>query len=86
MWPERVEFKEGKQYEIINDVNIKLQTMMENTDSPRSRIKLEGILRTMQTLGQDVDLMGRQIELKSTTADNELVLENIRFASVWWSR
>ena len=54
---------------------------MENTDSPRSRIKLQGILRTMQTLGQDVDLMGRQIELKSTTADNELVLDNIRFAS-----
>lgn len=75
------EFKQGKQYEIINDVNTKLQTMMENTDSPKSGIKLQGILRTMQTLAADVDLMGRQIEQKSTTADNELVLDKIRFAS-----
>jgi two-component system sensor histidine kinase YesM len=77
----KIEFQGGKQYEIINDVNTKLRRMTENTDSPRSRIKLEGILRTMQTLTHYVDLMGQQIERKSTTADNELVLENIRFAS-----
>jgi len=77
----KIEFKDGKQYEIINDVNTKLRRMVENTDSPRARIKLEGILRTMQTLTHYVDLMGQQIERKSTAADNELVLENVRFAS-----
>jgi two-component system sensor histidine kinase YesM len=77
----KIEFKEGRQYEIIDGVNTKLRQMMENTDSPKARIKLEGVLRTMQTLTHDVDLMGQQIERGSTTAENELVLENIRFVS-----
>jgi two-component system sensor histidine kinase YesM len=77
----KIEFKNGQQYEIIDDVNTKLQRMMANTDSSRARIKLEGILRTMQTLAHDVDMMGQQIERGSTTADNESVLENIRFVS-----
>jgi two-component system sensor histidine kinase YesM len=76
-----LEFKDGKQYEIINDVNAKVQRMMENTDSPRAKIKLEVILRTVQTLNQYVDLMGNQIEHHSTPANNELTLENIRFVS-----
>ncbi len=76
-----VEFKQGRQYEIINDVNAKLALMMENTDSPTAKIKLEGIHRTMQTLTQYVDRMGVQIENKSTAAENDALLENIRFAS-----
>jgi two-component system sensor histidine kinase YesM len=75
------EFKTGQQYDIINDVNTKLQWMMANTDSPKARIKLEGIRRTMQTLTHDVDLMGQQIERESTAAENEATLENIRFVS-----
>jgi two-component system sensor histidine kinase YesM len=77
----KTNFQTGNQYAIINDVNTKLQWMMENTDSPRARIKLEGISRTMQTLTQHVDLMGEQIERKSTAAENEATLENIRFVS-----
>jgi two-component system sensor histidine kinase YesM len=77
----KIAFKEGQQYEIINGVNAKLRQMMANTDSPKARLKLEGILRTMQTLTHDVDLMGQQIERGSTTAANESVLENIRFVS-----
>jgi two-component system sensor histidine kinase YesM len=77
----KIDFNEGRQYEIINDANTKVQRMMANSDSPRARLKLEGILRTMQTLTHDVDLMGQQIERKSTTAENERVLENIRFVS-----
>ena len=55
----KIEFKEGKQYEIINDVNTKVQWMMDNTDSHRAKIKLEVILRTMQTLTHYVDRDGR---------------------------
>jgi two-component system, sensor histidine kinase YesM len=76
-----VEFKQGKQYEIINEVNTKLQLMIINTDSPRAKIKLEGIRRTMETLTEYVDQMGVQIENKSTAADNEALMDNIRFAS-----
>jgi two-component system, sensor histidine kinase YesM len=77
----KTDFKAGKQYELIADVNTKLQWMLANTDSPQARIKLEGIRRTMATLSHDVDLMGRQIELNSTAAENEAALENIRFVS-----
>jgi two-component system, sensor histidine kinase YesM len=77
----QVGFMAGKQYDIINSVNAKLRGMMDNTDSPKARIKLEGIRRTMQTLAEYVDRMGVQIANKSTAADNEMLLENIRFAS-----
>lgn len=76
-----VEFKQGRQYEILDSVNKRLQLMTDNTDSPTARIKLEGIRRTMQTLTQYVDRMGVQIEQKSTAAENDALLENIRFAS-----
>jgi len=77
----KIEFKAGKQYEIIGDVNTQVRRMMENTDSHRAKVKLDVILRTMQTLTQYVDRMGAQIELQSTADDNEAVLENIRFVS-----
>jgi len=54
---------------------------MTNTDSPRSRVKLEVIVRSMQTLTQYVDHMGDQIARKSTAVDNEAMLEEIRFVS-----
>jgi two-component system sensor histidine kinase YesM len=77
----KIEFKEGKQYGIINDVNTQVRRMMENTDSHRAKVKLDVILRTMQTLTQYVDRMGAQIEHQSTADDNEAALENIRFVS-----
>ena len=77
----KIEFTEGKQYDIINNANTTLRQMMANTDSPRARVKLEGILRTVLTLTYEVDRMGQQIVRGSTTAENEAVLENIRFVS-----
>jgi len=77
----KIEFKEGKQYEIINGVNAKLRRMMENTDSHRARVKLDVILRTMRTLTEYVDLMGQQIERGSTADENERLLEEIRFVT-----
>ncbi len=77
----KIEFKDGKQYELINDTNNKVLWMMQNTNSQRARLKLEGILHTMQTLTQEVDLMGQQIERKSLSSENEAVLDNIRFVT-----
>lgn len=77
----KVGFNQGQQYQIIDAVNTKVQQMMENTDSQRARLKLDVILRTMQTLKQDVDRMGEQIARGSTAAENEVVLEDIRFVS-----
>jgi two-component system sensor histidine kinase YesM len=77
----KILFSQGKQYQIINTVNSKVHGMMENTDSSEAKIKLDVILRTMQTLSQEVDKMGSQIAKNSTQADNQAVLENIRFVT-----
>ncbi len=77
----KVEFSEGKQYEIIADINAQVRWMMENTDSPRARVKLDLILRTMQSLEEYIDRMGAAIARNSTAAENEAVLEQIRFAT-----
>jgi two-component system, sensor histidine kinase YesM len=77
----KVEFSEGKQYEIINGVNNTLQWMMDHAASAESGIKLEVINRTMKTLTHYVDVMGEQIANNSTVGENEAVLENIRGVS-----
>ncbi|MFZ0547869.1 MAG: sensor histidine kinase [Candidatus Promineifilaceae bacterium] len=77
----KVTFSEGKQYEILDGVTDKVNWMMANTDSHQARVKLDLILRTSQSLKAYVDQMGNQIAQNSTAAENEAVLENIRFAS-----
>lgn len=77
----KTEFNDGKQYEIIDQANAQIEAMIANTDSDKSRIKLEVIRRTMNTLTRYVDKMGTQIEQGSRVADNELILENIRGVS-----
>lgn len=75
------EYENGDQYQIIEQVNSQIESMMANTDSDKSRIKLEVIRRTMGTLKSYVDKMGAQIEQGSRVAENELVLDNIRGVS-----
>jgi two-component system sensor histidine kinase YesM len=77
----KTDFTQGKQYDIIDEVNGKLQWMVDHAASAESRIKLEAINRTMKTLTHYVDMMGEQIAHGSTVADNEAVLENIRGVS-----
>lgn len=77
----KIGFEDGRQYQIINDANSKLKWMQANTASSRARVKLDVILRTMQTLTQDIDHMGSQIKQGSTATENEATLENIRFVS-----
>jgi two-component system sensor histidine kinase YesM len=72
------EFSEGKQYQIIGQVNSQLRWMTANSDSEKGKLKLEVILRTVETLTQYVDRMGAQIGRGSRVAENEQVLENIR--------
>jgi two-component system sensor histidine kinase YesM len=71
-------FEQGKQYQIIEDVNQKILRMQANTDSHRARIKLEIIRRSIQTLKEHIDKMGERIKQKSTAAENEAALEKIR--------
>jgi two-component system, sensor histidine kinase YesM len=75
------EFQEGNQYRIINQVNNQLESMIVNASSDKSKIKLEVIRRTMNTLSRYVDKMGEQIQQGSRVADNERVLNDIRGVS-----
>ncbi|MBN1583104.1 MAG: sensor histidine kinase [Anaerolineae bacterium] len=77
----KTEFNDGKQYAIIDQANAQIASMMANATSDKSRIKLEVVRRTMDTLIGYVDKMGEQIEQGSRVAENELVLENIRGVS-----
>ncbi|MCB9134685.1 MAG: hypothetical protein H6636_04610, partial [Anaerolineales bacterium] len=74
-------FAAGRQYEILDNVNTQVEWMMENTDSHRAMVKLDLILRTLQSLRETVDQMGEKIAQNSTSAENEAILENVRFAS-----
>ena len=75
------EFNQGDQYQIIEQVNGQIESLITNTNSDKSKIKLEVILRTMGTLTSYVDKMGAQMEAGSRVAENELVLNDIRGVS-----
>jgi two-component system sensor histidine kinase YesM len=77
----KINFRDGRQYQIILDTDAQLQRMIANTDSHRARVKLDVIRRTLGSLTEQIDLMGQQIEQKSTASENEAVLEKIRFSS-----
>ena len=76
-----IEFSDGKQYEIMADVDDQVRGMMANTDSQRAKVKLDLILRTLQSLKEYIDQMGNKISHNSTATENEAVLEKIRFAT-----
>jgi two-component system, sensor histidine kinase YesM len=77
----KIEFSDGKQYEIIEDVNAKIRGMMANTDSQRAKVKLNLILRTLESLTQSINQMGGNVARNSTAAENEAVLEDVHFAT-----
>lgn len=77
----KTEFDQGQQYQIIQQANSQIESMMNNADSDRSKIKLDVIRRTMNTLTHYVDKMGQEIEAGSRVAEHENVLEDIRGVS-----
>jgi two-component system sensor histidine kinase YesM len=77
----KIKFADGRQYQILNNARAEVLWMMENTDSQRARVKLDLVLRTLHSLEEYVDEMGMEIAHDSTAAENEAVLENIRFAT-----
>jgi two-component system, sensor histidine kinase YesM len=70
-------FKEGSQYLVLDDVNLKIKSMMQNTNQ-EGRIKLDVLLRTLDTLRKKVDLVGEQMLQGDRFDDNMKVLEDIR--------
>jgi two-component system sensor histidine kinase YesM len=77
----KTEFDQGNQYEIIQQANSQIESMMATAESDKSRIKLEVIHRTLNTLTHYVDKMGEEIEAGSRVAEHEKILEDIRGVS-----
>lgn len=57
-----VSFSQGRQYQIIDTVNQRVEQMIANTDSRRGKLKLEVVQRTMGTLKRSVDQMGTLVQ------------------------
>jgi len=77
----KVKFEDGKQYEIIDEINSNIRSIMKNVRSNENRTRLDVTLRTMQTLKKYVDLIGTQIKEKKPVQENENILEEIRGVS-----
>jgi two-component system sensor histidine kinase YesM len=74
-------FEQGDQYRILNDVDQRVQQMIDNTDSEKGRLKLSVIQRTLGTLRSDIDRVGVQIAQEKTFNENMLFMEQIRDVS-----
>jgi two-component system sensor histidine kinase YesM len=74
-------FTQGNQYTILDDVGMRVQQMIENTESQKGKLKLQVIQRTLQTLRQLVDQVGVQIAANKTFDDNMALMAQIRIVS-----
>lgn len=77
----KIDFEDGRQYEIINEINESIRKIMKNVSSKERRVRIDVTLQTMKTLKHYVDVMGEQIKQKKKVAENEKVLEEIRSVS-----
>ena len=71
-------FSEGLQYEIIDDIYMRLEEIKRNTGVTESRQLLEVTGRAMNTLTQYVDRLGLQMEHHFLVTENEKILDEIR--------
>ena len=74
-------FSQGNQYGILNDVDQRIQQMIDNTDSEKGRLKLSVIQRTLRTLRGEIDRVGIQIAEHRTFEENMVLMEQIRDVS-----
>lgn len=75
-------FIQGRQYEIINEVNSQLRGIMTTTAANENRQLLEVASRAMNTLTSYVDRLGVQMKEHYPVIENELILDEIRGVSV----
>src|SRR6185503_16533433 len=75
------QFSQGSQYTILNDVDQRVQQMIDNTSSEKGRVKLSVIQRTLRTLRDAIDRVGIQIAQHRTFEENLVLMEQIRDVS-----
>lgn len=77
----RKSFSEGRQYEIINDINKSLSVLYTNTDGKKNRELIEAAERATGTLTAYVDRLNDQIRYSAPVSQNEQILVEIREVS-----
>ncbi|MBZ4644880.1 MAG: methyl-accepting chemotaxis sensory transducer [Clostridia bacterium] len=71
-------FKNGKQYEIISEIEKNTKRIIEQASTEDTKTKIDIIQRTMQTLKEHIEKIGKQIEQNSLVEERERTLEDIR--------
>ncbi len=71
------DFKNADQYNIINDVNRKTDTIKKTVKSASSLSKLDSVSKTMSSLKEKVDDIGRQIEEKKSYDEIQVSLDYV---------
>lgn len=71
-------FNQGIQYTILDDVDRRVQQMIDNTNSEKGRLKLSVIQRTLRTLRQSIDQVGIQQAQHKTFEENLKLMTEIR--------
>jgi two-component system, sensor histidine kinase YesM len=71
-------FSRGNQYTFLDDVDQRVQQMIDNTASEKGRVKLSVIQRTLRTLREEIDRVGIQIAQHKTFEANMVLMEQIR--------
>ncbi len=71
------DFKNADQYNIINDVNKKIDTIKKSVKSDSSLLKLDSVSKTMISLKEKVDEIGNQIEKKKSYDEIQVSLDYV---------
>lgn len=71
-------FGEGKQYQIIDFINLGLEDIKETTQETSNRQLLEVAGRAMKTLSSYVERIDFQIQYQYPVVENEILLDEIR--------
>jgi len=71
-------FDDGRQYEIIKNIQIQINDIMSTTEEIQNRRLLEVADRSMNTLTRYVDRLGMQMEGRYPVIENETMLDEIR--------
>ncbi|MBQ4378099.1 MAG: sensor histidine kinase [Treponema sp.] len=72
------EISDGLQYEMMNEITLRLEEMLKNTKSRESRDKLEVATRASATLLRNIHMLIAQMGFGSSVSENEAGLDEIR--------
>lgn len=77
----RVEFKDGKQYEILGEIKTIISDIISSTENEKNKQILIITNRAVNTLEDYINILGEQIKNNSPVEENEKTMDEIRGVS-----